>query len=77
MRITRVKYAASLMMVIILAFAVSALPEENEQTTGVHVGELAPDFTLPTIEADEDPVNLYEQIEQHDVVLLYFFFAAT
>jgi peroxiredoxin len=56
--------------------SVGALSDEA-QTTGIQVGELAPDFTLPVVGVDGERVNLYEQIEQYDVILLYYFLAAS
>lgn len=69
-------FAISLLTVMV--FGVGSLSDET--ATGVHVGEVAPDFNLPLLgdnsEQDEDPeiVNLHEQIEQYDVTVLYFFY---
>ncbi len=43
---------------------------------GYDVGQQAPDFTLPQL-GGGDPIQLQEQVEQYDVTVLYFFFAAT
>lgn len=63
-------------LLCVLMIGVDAFPEEP--VVGVHVAEKAVDFTLPVVGTNGDEeVNLYEQVEKYDVVLLYFFFAAT
>lgn len=62
---------------VLSAVAAAQRPVSLAQTVAVghEVGQQAPDFTLPQL--DGEPVSLHEVVAQHDVTLLYFFFAAT
>lgn len=51
------------------------LVRELPVQVGSHVGNRALDFTLPQL--DGEPVTLSAEVEKRDVVLLYFFYAAT
>lgn len=72
----------TIVLVLMLSLmSINALTEESDEPVlGVHIGNLAPDFDLPLLVGPDDEgvtVNLYEQIEEYDVIILYFFFAAT
>lgn len=71
-----------LVALLILAISILSTPFQSsapafaeESAVGPEVGHHLLDFTLPQVDGDD--INLYEQIEQYDVILIYFFYAAT
>jgi len=71
----------TVLMLLAGALIWSGLPsvadEAESLPVGVEVGMKAPDFTLPVLDGEGDTVTLYEQVEQYDAIILYFFYAAT
>jgi hypothetical protein len=66
--------SAALVLLMALSIGVTALADEPE--IGVYEGYKAPDFSLPNLDGG-DHVVLYDELEKYDVVILFFFYAAT
>jgi len=75
MRTPTPRLAPLLALLLVLSFGLNTLPQVPD--VGTQVGQKAPDFSLPTIQGGNERVTLYDQVEQHDVVVLYFFLAAS
>lgn len=73
----KAKYVAlASALILVLAMAQGAFSEEPAE--GVHVGDKAVDFTLPLVGSNgEEDLTLSDEIEKYDVIMLYFFFAAS
>jgi len=75
MRTLTPRLAPLLALLLVLSLGMNALPQEPD--VGTQIGQKAPDFELPTIEGGDERVTLYDQVETYDVVVLYFFLAAS
>ncbi len=76
MRSPTPRLAPLLALLLTLSLGLNAVPQAGAEV-GTQVGQQAPDFELPTIDGGDERVQLYDQVEKNDVVVLYFFLAAS
>jgi hypothetical protein len=69
----RCKIPLKLLMIAVLVFSIGQLSYAEGDMA--QIGTVAPDLILPQV--DGDPITLSEEIAKYDVILLYFFYAAT
>jgi hypothetical protein len=66
-----------LMLGLCLSLCQSGSSWASDVEVGSAVSQRAPDFELPLLNGNEAKVELIGLLAQYDVLILYFFFAAT